>query len=195
MTIENGRAWPADRVERRALAGLVPYARNARLHSPQQIDQLVASMQQFGWTIPVLIDEGGEVIAGHGRLLAAARLGLDEAPVMVARGWSEAQKRAYRIADNKLSLNASWDAELLAAEIGLLHGDGFDLSVVGFSDAELQTLLNGWSSDIDVREHFGAHTDGITVTLKVEVAQAEAEVAKTVIAGALEQAGIRHAIN
>lgn len=191
---QNGQSWPADRVERRALRDLVPYARNARLHSPAQVDQIVASMQQFGWTIPVLIDEGGEVIAGHGRLLAAHRLGLEQAPVMVARDWSEAQKRAYRIADNKLTLNASWDAELLAAEIGALHGGAFDLSVIGFSDAELQTLMHGWSSDIDVREHFGAHTDGITVTIKVQVAQGDAEVARTVIAAALEQAGLRYAL-
>src|SRR4051812_39868630 len=102
------KAWPADRVVRRPLADLAPYARNARTHSPEQVAQLAASIREWGWTAPVLIDEQSNIIAGHGRVLAAQSLGIREVPVMVAIGWSEQQKRAYLIADNKLSLNAGW---------------------------------------------------------------------------------------
>ena len=105
------------RVERRPLAALVPYARNARTHSDEQIAQIAASITEWGWTMPVLVDEGGMIIAGHGRVLAAAKLGIGEVPVMIARGWSDAQKRAYVLADNKLTLNAGWDEGLDAAGI------------------------------------------------------------------------------
>jgi ParB-like chromosome segregation protein Spo0J len=100
--------WPADQVERRSVSALVPYARNARTHSDEQVAQIAASIREWGWTVPVLIDEDGGLIAGHGRVLAARNLGLAEIPVMVATGWSEAQKRAYVLADNKLVLNAGW---------------------------------------------------------------------------------------
>src|SRR5438309_7442512 len=95
-------AWPADTVERWAVDRLIPYARNARTHSPAQVAQIAASVREWGWTVPVLVDEAGMLIAGHGRVMAARKLGLTEIPVMVARGWSEAQKRAYVLADNKL---------------------------------------------------------------------------------------------
>ena len=101
--------WAADKVERRSIASLVPYARNARMHSAEQIDQIAASICEWGWTVPVLVDEADGIIAGHGRVLAAHKLGIAEIPVMVAAGWSEAQKRAYVLADNKLALNAGWD--------------------------------------------------------------------------------------
>jgi ParB-like chromosome segregation protein Spo0J len=104
------QGWPADKVERRPVAGLIPYARNARTHSEEQVAQIAASIREWGWTMPVLVDERDEIIAGHGRVLAAQRLGLATIPVMVARGWTDAQKRAYVIADNKLTLNAGWDA-------------------------------------------------------------------------------------
>jgi ParB-like chromosome segregation protein Spo0J len=94
--------WPADAVERRPIRSLVPSARNARTHSDEQVGQIAASIREWGFTIPV--DEAGLIIAGHGRVLGAKRLDLGEGPVVVARGWTEAQKRAYRIADNKLML-------------------------------------------------------------------------------------------
>ena len=103
------QAWPADKVERWPIDRLVPYARNARTHSDAQVAQIAGSIREWGWTMPMLVDEDGTLIAGHGRVLAARQLGLTEMPVMVARGWSEAQKRAYVIADNKLALNAGWD--------------------------------------------------------------------------------------
>jgi ParB-like chromosome segregation protein Spo0J len=92
--------WPADKVERRPLTSLVPYARNARTHTPAQVAQIAASMKEWGWTNPVLVDEDAQILAGHGRVLAANLLGIRDVPVMIAEGWSEAQKRAYVIADN-----------------------------------------------------------------------------------------------
>jgi ParB-like chromosome segregation protein Spo0J len=133
--------WPADRVERRPVAGLLPYARNARTHSDEQVAQIAASIREWGWTMPILVDEVGTIIAGHGRVMAARRLGLEDVPVMVASGWSEAQKRAYVITDNKLALNAGWDEELLALELGDLRELGADLSLVGFGDGELEALF------------------------------------------------------
>src|SRR3712207_1655111 len=129
--------WPADRVERRPLNSLIPYARNARTHSEAQVAQIAASMREWGWTNPVLIDPEGGIIAGHGRVMAARLLGFSEAPVMVARGWSEAQTRAYVLADNKLALNAGWNQDLLSLELADLRAFDFDLGRIGFSEEEL----------------------------------------------------------
>lgn len=133
-------AWPADQVERRSVASLVPYARNARLHSPAQVAQIAAAIVRFGWTIPVLVDEVDMILAGHGRILAAETLGIDEVPVIVARGWDEATKRAYVLADNKLAENAQWDEALLADELRALGELGVDLGQLGFGDDELAAL-------------------------------------------------------
>lgn len=131
--------WPADKVERRPIDALIPYANNARTHSDEQVAQIAASMKEWGWTNPVLIDETGMIIAGHGRVLAARKLGFDEVPVMVADGWTDAQKKAYVLADNQLALNAGWDAELLSTELKGLDDLGFDLALLGFND--LDSLL------------------------------------------------------
>src|ERR671912_1066232 len=136
-----GRLWPAAQVERWPVSRLVPYARNARTRSDGQVAQIATSIREWGWTTPVLVDEAGGLIAGHGRVMAARKLGISEVPVVVARGWSEAQKRAYVIADNKLALNAGWDEELLRVELSDLRGMGADLSLIGFGDDELSSLL------------------------------------------------------
>src|ERR1700710_715224 len=120
--------WPADRVERWPIDRLVPYARNARTHSDGQVAQIAASIAEWGWTMPVLVDEAGMLIAGHGRILAARKLGLAEVPVMVAYGWSDAKRRAYTLADNKLALNAGWDQAMLATELSELEAAEFDMS-------------------------------------------------------------------
>jgi DNA modification methylase len=133
-------AWPADQVQRWPLDRLTPYARNARTHSDAQVAQIAASIQEWGWTVPVLVDEDGTIIAGHGRVMAAQRLGLAEVPVMIARGWSEAKRRAYVLADNKLALNAGWDEAMLRAELADLAGLGADLSLTGFSADEVAAL-------------------------------------------------------
>ena len=109
--------WPADKVERRKVSSIIPYARNSRTHSDEQVSQIAASIKEWGFTNPILVDIDGEIIAGHGRLLAAQQLKLDEVPCITAVGWSDAQKKAYVIADNKLALNAGWDNEMLAIEL------------------------------------------------------------------------------
>lgn len=128
----NMNNWPADRVERRSIDALVANATNARTHSEEQIAQIADSMREWGWTNPILVDEAGVIIAGHGRVLAAKKLDWSEAPVMVARGWTEAQKRAYGLADNLLPLNASWDDEKLFGELRSLKEWGFDGKRFGF---------------------------------------------------------------
>lgn len=134
-------AWPADVVERRAVSELIPYARNPRTHSPSQVTEIAASIRHWGWTNPVLIDEDGGIIAGHGRVLAAQELGIVDVPTIVARGWSDAQKRAFVIADNKLTLNGGWNDDLLKVELAGLEAMDFDLTLTGFSELELATLL------------------------------------------------------
>jgi ParB-like chromosome segregation protein Spo0J len=128
--------WPADKVERRPIESLTPYARNARTHSDAQVAQIAASMKEWGWTTPVLVDETGTIIAGHGRVLAARKLGLTEIPVMVAEGWTDAQKRAYVLADNQLALNAGWDEDLRRVELQDLQSEGFAVELIGFDDLE-----------------------------------------------------------
>jgi len=129
-------------IEMRATDELVPYARNARTHSEEQIRKIARSISEFGFTNPVLINEEGTIIAGHGRVLAAQRLGLEKVPVIVVRGWSEEQLRAYVIADNQLALEAGWDEELLKLELSFLEFDAsIDLTLTGFNDADLAKLL------------------------------------------------------
>jgi len=122
------------------LADLIPYARNSRTHSDAQVAQIAASIREFGFTNPVLVDGANGVIAGHGRILAARKLGMDTVPVIELAHLTEAQKRAYVIADNKLALNAGWDDEMLRLEISELTDAGFDVSLLGFSDEELALM-------------------------------------------------------
>jgi DNA modification methylase len=136
-------SFAPERIERWPLERLRPYARNAKTHGDDQVAKIAASMAQFGWTVPVLVGGDGEVIAGHGRILAASHLGLTDAPVIVLDHLTEAQRRAYRIADNKLTELGAWDESMLAGELQELLAEDFDLSLVGFSDAELDALLAG----------------------------------------------------
>lgn len=131
---------PADKVEKWDIEKLIPYAKNSRTHSDAQVAQIASSMKEWGWTNPILVDEAGQIIAGHGRVLAARKLAIKEIPVMIANGWSDAKKKAYVIADNKLALNAGWDAELLRLEIEELKEVNFDLNLLGFSDEELADM-------------------------------------------------------
>jgi len=146
--------WPADKVERRPIETLVPYARNSRTHSDEQVAQIAASMKEWGWTNPVLVDEAGMIIAGHGRVLAARKLGFTDVPVMVATGWSEPQKRAYVLADNQLALNAGWDMDSLKVELQGLKEWEFDLSLLGFADLDalLADKTEGLTDPDDVPE-------------------------------------------
>src|ERR1700692_4271018 len=120
---------------------LIPYARNPRTHSDIQVAQIAASIAEFGFLNPILVDTQAGIIAGHGRLLAARKLGLAEVPVVILDHLTEAQKRAYILADNQLALNAGWDETLLAPELAALQQEDFDLGLVGFEDEELARLL------------------------------------------------------
>ena len=128
----------AQQIVQQSTSALLPYAKNSRTHSPEQIAQIAASIQEFGFTNPVLVDDTNGIVAGHGRVLAAQQLGMEEVPT-INIGWlNEAQRRAYVIADNKLALNAGWDNELLALELGELGDLGFDLELTGFTDEEIK---------------------------------------------------------
>lgn len=126
----------------RPIESLIPYARNSRTHSDAQVAQIAASIKEFGWTNPVLIDAEGGIIAGHGRVMAGRKLGIKEAPCIVLDNLTEAQRRAYVIADNKLALNAGWDIELLKVELKDLDTEKFDLTLTGFEIGELTTLFD-----------------------------------------------------
>ncbi len=139
-------SFAPDAIETWPLAKLQPYAKNAKMHGADQVAKIAASMAEFGWTVPCLVADDGELIAGHGRVLAATQLGLLEAPVIVLGHLTEAQRRAYRIADNKLTELGTWDEALLSAELNDLLAEDYDLSLIGFDDAELEALLTG---DVD----------------------------------------------
>ena len=128
-------------VERWQVDRLIPYIRNARTHSEEQVAQVAASIVEFGWTNPILVGADGVIIAGHARLLAARKLGMTEVPVIVLDHLSETQRRALIIADNRLAMNAGWDEEMLRVELESLQVDGFNLDIVGFSDEEIEALL------------------------------------------------------
>lgn len=125
--------WPIERLR--------PYARNAKMHGPDQVARIAASMARFGWTVPCMVGDDGELIAGHGRVLAATELGLSEVPVIRLGHLDEAERRAYRIADNKLTELGDWDEGLLRDEVAGLLAEDFDLSLLGFDEDELEALL------------------------------------------------------
>ncbi|MGE0256862.1 MAG: site-specific DNA-methyltransferase [Alphaproteobacteria bacterium] len=131
--------WPVGR--------LLPYAANARTHSDAQVAQIAGSIAEFGFNVPCLVDERGVLIAGHGRLLAATKLGLESVPVIRLGHLSPAQARAYRLADNRIALNAGWDEEMLSAELAALGEENVDLGLLGFDDDELERLLTGGADD------------------------------------------------
>ena len=136
----------------RPIESLIPYARNSRTHSDAQVAQIAASIREFGWTNPVLIDAEGGIIAGHGRIMAGRKLGIKEAPCIVLDGLTEAQRRAYVIADNKLALNAGWDVELLKIELKDLDAEKFDLTLTGFEIGELTTLFDEQPEEMEIKE-------------------------------------------
>ena len=119
---------------------LIPYARNSRTHSEDQVTQIASSIREFGFTNPIIVDEKNNIIAGHGRILAANKLKIKDVPCVVVTGWTEAQKKAYIIADNKLALNAGWDEKMLSLEFDELQELGFDLTLTGFSGDEILAL-------------------------------------------------------
>ena len=124
-------------ITQRKTTDLIPYVNNARTHSEQQVLQIAASIKEFGFTNPVLVDGENGIIAGHGRVMAAKKLNLDEVPTIELKHLTKTQKKAYILADNRLALNSGWDNDLLALELGELSDDGFDLDLLGFDAGEL----------------------------------------------------------
>jgi len=151
--------WPVER--------LVPYARNARTHSDGQVAQVAASIAQFGFVNPILVGPDRVIIAGHARLLAARQLGMSEVPVIVLQHLSESQRRALVIADNRLALNAGWDEEMLALELGALREEDFSLDVLGIDDQELNRLLGAEDAAQGLTDE-----DSVPVVEKIPVSQA-----------------------
>jgi ParB-like chromosome segregation protein Spo0J len=146
--------WAAKEIVQRSVAELIPYDRNPKDHPEEQISQIANSIRQWGWTMPILIDEVGTVIAGHGRLYAAQSMGVKEVPCVVATDWSEEQKKAYVIADNKIAENGKWNMSKYFEEVQVLEGGGFDLTLMGldgdFSFATYKPNLDPVFSGSDV---------------------------------------------
>ena len=136
------KSWAAEQIIKRSVQELIPYERNPKIHSEQQISQIAESIREWGWTVPVVIDDKGNLLAGHGRLYAAESLGITEVPCVVAADWTEEQKKAYIIADNKVQENSSWDFSLLSAEIQNLSDQGFNLDKLGLSETDISFLGN-----------------------------------------------------
>jgi ParB-like chromosome segregation protein Spo0J len=132
--------WPADAIVYYKTVDLIPYVNNARVHSESQVAQIAASIKEWGFTNPILIDEQGGIIAGHGRVQAAKKLKIDRVPCVIAKNWTEAQKKAYVLADNQLAQNSSWDDELLSIEIEEIKNLGFSFEIIGFDNEFLNSI-------------------------------------------------------
>ncbi len=137
------------KITQKNVDSLIPYVKNSRTHSDAQIAQIAASIKEFGWTNPILVDGDNGIIAGHGRLMAARKLGYKEVPTIELADLTETQKRAYIIADNRLALNAGWDNEMLTIELNDLLADGFALELLGFDADELEKLLDDAKEEQD----------------------------------------------
>lgn len=165
MTASNKLSITYKRVE-----DLIPYARNSRTHSDAQVAQIAASIKEFGWRVPILIDGENGIIAGHGRVLAARKLGMDEVPTIDGSDMTETQKRAYVIADNKIALNAGWDEELLALEIQDLKEMAVDISLLAFDPSELVTSQIDYSvlDDEEIDEQLDEMQQGVRKAIQIE---------------------------
>ena len=171
------------KIEYVATDDLIPYINNSRTHSESQIKQIAASIREFGFTNPILIDEGCSVIAGHGRLVAAELLNLDEVPTITLEGLTEAQRKAYVIADNKLALNSGWDDELLKIEIETLKNLDFDTDLLGWDILPQITEAPDYSmlDDEDVSEVMGEMTDNVKKAIQIEFELSDYEEASEIV--------------
>jgi len=145
---------------------LIPYARNSRTHSAEQVAQIAASIKEFGFTSPVLIDAAGGIIAGHGRVMAARKLGMEQVPCIKLCHMTETQKRAYVIADNKLALNGGWDNDLLASELALLGKEKFNLELTGFDGDEINKIFDE-TGGITIQDEVIVIDDISSITVKI----------------------------
>jgi ParB-like chromosome segregation protein Spo0J len=169
----------------RPLNSLIPDARNAKRHDEKQVAQIAASIREFGFANPILIDEDNGILAGHGRWEAAHKLGLSEVPVRIVKGLSKAQKRAFILADNKLTLNTGFDEEKLKLEFEDM--DEAMRSLTGFNEDEIKLCLDGWQSDIEVPQETG---DPDASIIRVKVPPVDMTQAKEAISNALDAAGL-----
>jgi hypothetical protein len=159
MSGTTGARVGASNIQWLPVAKLIPYARNARTHTDAQVAQIAASIREFGFNNPVLVDAEGGIIAGHGRVMAARKLGMADVPTITLPHLSDTQKRAFILADNRIALNAGWDDDLLAIELTELNIDGFSLDILGFTQEEIDGVLNAdepasvspkvWTVDVD----------------------------------------------
>jgi ParB-like chromosome segregation protein Spo0J len=143
------------KIESRDIDKLIPYINNSRKHSDEQVAQIAASIKEFGWTNPILVDGDNGLIAGHGRLLAARKLGIKSVPVIELAHLTENQKKALIIADNKLALNADWDIEILRLELNELDANEFNLDILGFNTQELSAFMNDINFDAATEDDQG----------------------------------------
>lgn len=150
-------------VEQLKVGDLIPYVNNSRTHSDEQVMQVASSIKEFGFTNPILIDDDGGIIAGHGRLLAAKKLDIDEVPCIRLGYLSEAQRKAYVIADNKLALNSGWDNDLLKIELMQLDSIDFDLNLTGFDLSELANIFDPVTEEIELKEQTYSETFNIII--------------------------------
>lgn len=159
----------AQKIELWNLERLIPYDKNAREHSTEQVAQIAASISEFGFLNPILVDSNDGIVAGHGRLSAAKELALDVVPVVVLDHLTENQKKAYVLVDNKLAENATWNEDLLAEEIIRLNLQDFDLNILGWTDEEIKSLQeDGWATDIeDVIKNDDEHLDAIQAKITI----------------------------
>jgi ParB-like chromosome segregation protein Spo0J len=156
--------WPAAKLEHWPIGKIKKDPNNARTHSAEQIAAIAKSMAEFGWTMPCLVRENGQLIAGEGRWLAGKKLGFTEAPVLVARGWTDKQCRAYALADNQIATKSGWDEDILEKELSALQGEGFDLDDLGFSQEDVEEILGGLDhkdgrdTDVDRADRLEGHS-------------------------------------
>jgi hypothetical protein len=178
--------WPADHVERWEISRLAPYVQNPRLHPPGNVAEIAASIERYGFTMPVLVDETGEIIAGAGRVAAAHQLGLRAVPVIVAKDWSDGQKRSYRILDNSIALGSLWSPDMLKLELHDLKM--LDCDLTPFNVEPLALL----PADDDLDTTSINKTPRTKSTIFVTVPKERAQEARTLIANTLKAAGIDH---
>ena len=183
------------RLEIRKIDQLIPYERNARTHSPAQIELLRRSLREFGFVTPVLIDDAGNVIAGHGRLEAAKLEGIQEAPCVLVEHLSDAQRRAYILADNRLAEAAGWDRELVSSELLAIQGDGLDISLAGFEDADLRIEDSGhfWDQEAESSEEYEAFVEKFKPKLTTDDCYTPANIYAAVQSWAVARYGLQSA--
>lgn len=178
----NAKPWPLEKIK--------PYDKNPKDHPEHQVAVLAELMTRWGVDQPIVVDEKGVILKGHGRLLAAKRAGFKEFPVVQHLGLDAAEKREMRIADNQSALLGGWNEELLSFELRAIAKTGANMELIGFDAAELRLRLDPWGSDIDVGERFGANLDGVKARLQIYVDRENAEKATKVIGDALTKARI-----